>query len=139
STSVRLTWTDSNAQLTEFQIQRSLKPKNGFSTVASVAPSARSWSDTGLAAGGTYYYRMRAKLKGTTSKLSDTAHVTLSTAPTDTVPPPMPTGVRSGTVECGRIDAFWTPVSAPDLRGYNVYRNGSFFRQVLAPSISFTD
>ena len=134
-----VTWTDSNDRLTEFLIQRSLKPENGFSTVASAAPTARSWNDGGLSAGTTYYYRLRAKLNGSTSKLSSTAGVTLPTTTVDSVPPPVPTNLRSGTVECGRIDAFWTPVDDPGLRGYNVYRNGNFFRQILAPSISFTD
>lgn len=139
NSSVTVTWADSNAKVTEFVIQRSLKAANGFSSVASAPPTARSWTDSGLSAGTTYYYRLRAKLNGSTSTLSSTVSVTVSTTQADTVPPPVPSNLRSGTVDCGRIDAFWTPVDDAGLRGYNVYRNGSFFRQVLAPSISFTD
>jgi hypothetical protein len=142
STSVTVTWSDSNAQLTEFVLQRSTKADNGFKNVAAPAATARSYVDTGLTTGETYYYRMRAKLNGTTSTLSNTASVTVSATPSDTTPPPIPTGFRTGTVECGRVDVFWTPVTdstGSGLRGYNLYRNGVYYRQILAPNASTTD
>ncbi len=142
TSSVLLTWSDSNAVLTEFVVQRSSKPDNGFKTIASPAATARSWGDTGLAAGATYYYRMRAKQNGTVSQLSSTASVTTPTTNADGTPPPVPTGVRIGTVECRRIDVFWPPVvdtGGSGLRGYKVYRNGALFREILTPGISITD
>jgi hypothetical protein len=142
ATSVTVTWSDSNTQLTEFVIQRSVKPDNGFKIIAYAAASARSYVDSGLTTGGTYYYRLRAKLNGTTSTLSNTASVTVIAPPSDTTAPPVPTGLRTGTVTCGRVDIFWTVVTdsgGSGLRGYNVYRNGVYFRQILAPNASTTD
>ena len=49
STSVVVSWKDSNPELTEFVLQRSLKPDNGFKAIASPSATARSYTDGGLA------------------------------------------------------------------------------------------
>lgn len=140
SSTLTITWSDSNPDVTGFVIQRSVKPENGFKTIVTTSAAARSYLDAGLTTGETYYYRLRTKLNGTVSTLSDTVGVTVVAG--DAVAPPVPTGLRTGTITCGRVDVFWTPVTdsgGSGLRGYRVYRNNVYLREVLAPSASTTD
>ena len=142
STSATVSWSDSNVGLTEFVLQRSLKPANGFKTIASPSPTARSFADSGLVTGGTYYYRIRAKQNGTVSTLSNTASVTLPKTTIDTVAPSIPSNLRIGTVTCGKIDVSWTAATdtgGSGLRGYKVYRNGAYLREIATPSVALSD
>ncbi len=56
---INLLWNDRSDNETGFEIQRA--PDGGsFSTVATVAANVHGWCDTGLSAGATYDYRVRA-------------------------------------------------------------------------------
>jgi len=92
SSQINLTWVDTNSNETAVLVERSLSSSSGFVQIASLPPNTQAYSNTGLAAGTTYYYRVRAAHSGAFSAYSNVASArTLSSAPTATPPPPTPT------------------------------------------------
>jgi hypothetical protein len=69
---VDLLWTDNSNNETGFKIERSTDGTT-FTQVATVGANVTTYSDTGLAALTTYYYRMRAYNSGGNSAYSNTA------------------------------------------------------------------
>ncbi len=89
SSQIRLNWTDTNPNESGYFVERSLSSGSGFAQVASLAENATTFTNTGLVAGTTYYYRVRAASKnGAYSTYSNVASAqTTSVAPTPTPPP----------------------------------------------------
>lgn len=59
SSQIRLTWSDNSNNENAFKLYRSLNGKT-FTEMARPGPNATSYTDTGLASGTTYYYRIRS-------------------------------------------------------------------------------
>lgn len=58
---IDLTWTDNASDETGFQIERSLDGSTNWKVVKTInTPDVQAWSDTGLAVGTSYYYRVSA-------------------------------------------------------------------------------
>jgi hypothetical protein len=60
----------------------------------------------------------------------------------DTQPPSMPTGLTATAADCSEIDVSWnaaTDSGGSSLEGYDVYRDGNFYTQVMAPLRSLSD
>ena len=99
-----------------------------------------SYSPSSLSYGRTYYWRIVAKNgfgKSTTGPLWY-----FRTTRLDTTVPSVPTGVTATAASCGQINLSWSASSdsgGSGLKGYNLYRNGSYLKQVLAPSTSTSD
>lgn len=88
SSQINLSWVESNANETGITVERSLSSTSGFVTIANLAKNSSSYSNTGLAAGTTYYYRVQAVgRKGIVSAFSNVAGATTGTS----VPTPTPT------------------------------------------------
>src|SRR2546425_3784163 len=88
STSVELTWQDTNSHEAGYAVERSLAPASGFASVAQTGKGATTFRDTGLAAATTYYYAVRTLgRKGTVSAASN---VLAATTPTDITAPSVP-------------------------------------------------
>jgi fibronectin type 3 domain-containing protein len=60
SSQINLTWTNNAANATAIKVYRSSDGVNFAAIATNLAPSATSYSDTGLSAGTMYYYRVRA-------------------------------------------------------------------------------
>ncbi len=75
-TQINLSWSDSNSDETGFRIERSADGTTGWSQVGTAAANATSFSDTGLTAGTTYYYRVLAVRNLETSAASNVANAT---------------------------------------------------------------
>lgn len=60
SSSITLVWTDNSSNEDNFELQRSLSAGAGYSTIATLAANAIAYTDNGLSANTTYYYRVRA-------------------------------------------------------------------------------
>jgi len=58
--SIQLTWTDNATDETGFIVERSLNSGSGFSQIVTLGANAISFTDTGLLAGTSYYYRVSA-------------------------------------------------------------------------------
>ena len=61
---IDLAWTDASSDETGFRIERSLNGTSGWTLVTTTAAGATSYTDTGLTAETTYYYRIRAERSG---------------------------------------------------------------------------
>jgi fibronectin type 3 domain-containing protein len=68
---INLTWADS-ANETSYVLERSTNNRS-FAAIATPAANATSYADTGLVAGKTYYYRLKAVNSTGSSEYSSTA------------------------------------------------------------------
>lgn len=55
---INLTWTENNTDETGYRVDRVLSGTSAWVTVATLGPNSVAYSDTGLAASTTYYYRV---------------------------------------------------------------------------------
>lgn len=79
---IDLAWADNSTNETSFRIERSQNNAD-FSQIATTGTDATAYSDTGLSAGTTYYYRVRASNAGGDSPYSSVASA--STTPSAAV------------------------------------------------------
>ena len=137
-TQLTLHWTASvdasGAGLRGYNVYRS-----GYFLKFVTAP-ATSTVDTGLSGGRTYTYELSAL--DNAGNLSARSTLLVATTPTcpDSTPPSMPTGVTATASSCSQATISWqasTDTGGAGLRGYNLYRNGAFVKQ-LAPSVLST-
>ena len=77
---INLTWTDNSTNEISFLIERSPDGTN-FTQIGSVGTGVTNYSDTGLAAATTYYYRVRASNSTGNSAYSNIANATTLAAP----------------------------------------------------------
>ncbi|MEY4672897.1 MAG: hypothetical protein RL148_681 [Planctomycetota bacterium] len=98
SSSIRLNWTDASADETNFVVERSSDNVN-FAQVASLAANSVTWTDSGLPANATRWYRVRATNAAGASAWSNVASDTTFAA-LDLVPATQLTnhGTVSGTL-----------------------------------------
>jgi len=75
TTQINLTWSQPSSNQSGFTIQRSPDGTN-FTTVASTAATAASYSDTSVSPGTTYFYRVMASNSAGDSPPSNTANAT---------------------------------------------------------------
>jgi hypothetical protein len=73
---IDLAWTDNADNENGFKIERSLNGSDGWSLIDTVFPDTETYSDTGLAAQTTYYYRVLAFNNYSDSDPSDIAFAT---------------------------------------------------------------
>jgi hypothetical protein len=108
ATQVSLSWADNSTNETGFKIERLLDGVGGWSQVATVGAGVTAFVDSGLAAGTSYAYRIRAVNAGGDSAYSNIAWVSTlksgGTTTTPTTPPPTtstPTTNGTGTKVTG--------------------------------------
>jgi len=91
---INLRWTDNSSNETGFKIERCQGPGCGsFTQIALVGANITTYSDTGVSAGVSYSYRVRAYNTGGNSAYSNTATATPSPSP---CPSPTPGGPSGG-------------------------------------------
>ena len=73
SSQINLSWTDNSNNETGFVINRTQDPSKLWNYVTTVAANVKSYSDTGLRASTTYFYRVQAINAGGGSAWSNTA------------------------------------------------------------------
>lgn len=73
---INLSWTDNSGGTDSFSVERSLNGTTGWSVIASPSAGVVAYSDTGLSAGVTYYYRVRAVKNGIYSGYTSNANAT---------------------------------------------------------------
>ncbi len=75
-TRIDLAWTDNSTHESGFKIERSSNGTSGWVQVDTVGSGVSTYSDVGLAAGMTYFYRVRAYNPYGNSSYSNVAHAT---------------------------------------------------------------
>lgn len=115
--------------------------KNGAAWRLVSAP-ATSVLDTEVADGTTYSYSVNAAdFVDNESSYCSRVIVTTPVCP-DTTAPTTPAGLASIVTGCHIVGLSWN-ASADEggagLKGYNLYRNGSFLKQILAPATTIAD
>ena len=76
--SIQLNWTDNNTGETGYEVYRSTSNSGGFTKITTTAANATTFTSTGLSAGTTYYFRIRAAQNTTFSAYSATVNATTS-------------------------------------------------------------
>jgi hypothetical protein len=134
---VSLTWVD-NSAATALLLERSTDNIT-FLQVASLGGTSRSWSDSGLAASQTYYYRVRAQNSAGSSGYSNTASVLAAASGNGGsgggTLPPAPTNVAAGQSSISprtQINVYWSEATTSGLIGFGVFRSldGINFNQI---------
>ena len=126
---IDLTWTDNEAGETGYLVERSATTTSGFTQIAALPANSTRYSDTGLPAASTRFYRVRAAAGSGNSASSNEASAT--TLPS---PPAAPSGLTASAGGFAvRLD--WTAV--PAATAYRIRRStnsGSGFTQVGSTS-----
>src|SRR5206468_1712927 len=107
-----------------------------------VLAPATSTSDTGLTASASYSYTVLAIDNANTASAQGTAASANTPACPDTSAPTVPAGLTASFPTRRSSDLSWTAstdTGGSGLKGYNVYRNSVFLKQVLAPATSTSD
>jgi CSLREA domain-containing protein len=79
SSRIDLQWTDNATNETAYTVERSLDGSTNWTELTSTLPAdTTTYSDTGLSAGTTYYYRVKATNSAGSSNYTDTANATTS-------------------------------------------------------------
>jgi hypothetical protein len=115
SSSINLSWTDNSANEDGFKIERLV---NGtWAQVATVGADVTSWQETGLAAGTSYNYRVRAYNAAGASASSNTASATTNAAASA---PSAPTNLAASvrTKPRARVTLSWTDTSSNETGFY---------------------
>ena len=133
TTQINLTWVDNSTNETGFRIERS--PDNvNFTQIATVGTNVQSYSNTGLAASTTYYYRVRA-----TNATGDSGYSNTANATTQGISPNAPTGLTGVAVAKNRINLSWNDNSTNE-SGFKIERstNGTSFTQIATVTANIT-
>ena len=103
---INLTWSDSASNETGFIIQRSNDNAN-FVQIATVGADVTSYSNAGLVANTTYYYRVQATNSAGVSAFSNGASAT-----TQQTPPAAPSNLVASAISGTQIQLTWTQNSS---------------------------
>jgi len=140
---VSLAWMDNSSNEKQFVVERSVQSlTSGFAIIATLPSSTTSYTNNTVASGTTYFYRVTAVAPNGSRATSSAISVTTPAAPADTTPPTTPTGLVATVASCSQVNLSWnasTDSGGSGFKGYNIYRNGAFVKQVLAPTTSTSD
>ncbi|MDQ1324702.1 MAG: hypothetical protein QG587_2038, partial [Chloroflexota bacterium] len=117
---IDLSWTDHSANETGFNVERSLTGTGGWSLIATRPVNDNYYSNTGLASGTLYYYRVYATSAVGTSGYSNVANATTLSLPA------APSGLSASAFSATQVDLAWTD-NATNETGFRIDRspNGS--------------
>jgi hypothetical protein len=137
---IALTWTAAtdNVGVAAYEIHRSLTAGFTPSGATQIGLSGTtSYTDTGIGAAVTYYYRVIARdARGNTGPPSNQAS---AVGQPDTTPPGKPTGLVGLPISYLRIDLHWDPGSDDvGVTGYRVRRGGAVIGTTTANDYSST-
>lgn len=84
---INLSWTDASSNETAFEISRSASSNGTYVAVGTTVANATSFTDSGLNASTTYYYKLRSLTESSESGFSNIANATTSGMPSTPVGP----------------------------------------------------
>jgi len=110
---IHLAWTDNSNNETGFKVERATAAAGPWTLITITAANIVSYSNTGLAASTTYYYRVRAKNSSGDSANSNTANATTR--------PAAPSNLHATTISSSQINLTWADASSNET-GFKVER-----------------
>src|SRR6202171_1802064 len=139
SSQINLSWNNTSTSETGVKIERSTDNVT-FTQITVAGATAVSYSDSGLSASTTYFYRVRA-----TSAFGDSPYSNTASATTQSPPPPptAPTNLAATAVGTSQINLSWTNTSTSQT-GVKIERstNNVNFTQITvagATAVSYSD
>jgi uncharacterized protein (AIM24 family) len=91
---------------------------------------------------GTHNWTAKAYDSAGNVAVSTAVSYTVNVPVADTTPPTVPSTLTASAVSCSQVNLSWTAstdTGGSGLKGYNVYRGGTYLKQILAPSTSTPD
>jgi parallel beta-helix repeat protein len=137
--SIKLNWTDNSNNETGFMIDRAIGSGN-YTTILTTAAGATSYTDSGLAAGTVFSYRVRAR-NGDRTWSDPSNTVTISTPVTNVITPPSaPSGLVATASSSSSISLRWTDTSSNET-GFAIEQSnsGGAFTQVATVGAGLTN
>ncbi len=134
-----MNWTDNATNENGFTVELSLNGIDNWTEIGFSDANITSYSDTGLASGTTYHYRVAAYNLNGSSGFSNTVN-----ASTDEVTPGAPTSLTATAVFADQVDLSWTD-NTNNESGFTIERSPNGFDswleidQVSANSTSYSD
>jgi hypothetical protein len=120
TTTASLAWTDNSSDEDGFKIERKIDGGSptaaGFTEIAMIGHNANSFNDTGLSAGATYVYRVRAFKAALNSSYTNEAMVT-----TTSLPPAAPGNLSATATGASTVALAWTDNSTNE-DGFKIER-----------------
>ncbi len=104
-TEISLTWTDNSGIEAGFNVERAASSSGPWTTIGTAGQNIPRYTDTGLTAATTYYYRVRSFNQRGNSAYSNTASTTTAGQQT---PPATPTNLSGGASSSTQITLTWT-------------------------------
>jgi RHS repeat-associated protein len=104
-TQINIAWTDNSNNETEFRIERKTGSAGTYAQITTVGANVTAYSNTGLANGTTYFYRVRASNSVGNSAYSNQANATTQSLPS------APTGLSATAVSGTQVNLSWTDTS----------------------------
>ncbi len=117
SSQVNLGWLDNSTNESGFKIERKTGAGGTYAQIATVPAGVTSYSDTGLTANTSYYYRVRSSNTAGDSAYSNEANVTTPSAGTV---PAAPASLSAKAISSSQINLSWADVSSET--GFKVER-----------------
>ncbi|MBL0739818.1 fibronectin type III domain-containing protein [Chryseolinea lacunae] len=120
ATQIDLTWQDGSDNETGFEIERSLTEGSGFVRIITTAANTTHYSDTGLAASTSYFYRVKAvNAGGSSASTPEATAITLAAPPAS---PASPSAITATAVSSTQINLNWQDVSSNET-GFQIERS----------------
>ena len=117
SSRIDLEWSDNSGNETGFNIERSPNGINIWTEIATAADNTTTYTDTDLAPGTAFYYRVAAYNQNGNSGFSNTASAT-----TAEVPPESPANLGAVAASATQIDLSWQDTSGNET-GFKIERS----------------
>lgn len=118
---IDLTWQDNSTDENNFEVYRSLNQNSGYEVVQVLGANIEEWSDTTLAGGSTYYYKIKSiNFNGSSDFEGPVSATTLPYPPA----PEAPTNLLVELVNTNNVLLNWTDNSGNET-GFEIYRSTS--------------
>ena len=114
---INLSWTDNSSNETGFAIERKTGASGTYAQVGTTGANATSFSDTGLSANTTYYYRVKALNASASSSYSNETNATTQQVGALAAP----TSLTATAASSSAINILWTDNST-DETGFSIER-----------------
>lgn len=119
SSQINLTWQDNSTNETGFRIERASSSAGPFTQIATVGAETTTYSNTGLSASTTYYYRVCAYNSDGNSPYSNVASATTQAVLN---PPIAPSNLSATAVSSSQINLTWQDKSSNET-GFRIERS----------------